>query len=95
MATIDIHAGHKMKKKEAQQAADGLASDLAEKFDIDYGWEGDAIHFERAGVSGTITVGKTEIRIVAQLGFLLMMLKGRIEEEIRHYLQQHFGCTFN
>jgi putative polyhydroxyalkanoate system protein len=95
MATIDIHAAHQMKKKEAQQAADGLANDLAEKFDIDYGWEGDAIHFERAGVSGTITVGKSEIRIVAQLGFLLMMLKGRIEDEIRDYLQQHFGCTFN
>jgi len=40
-------------------------------------------------------VAKNEIRIVARLGFLLMMLKGRIEEEIRQYLQQHFGCTFD
>jgi putative polyhydroxyalkanoate system protein len=95
MTTIDIHALHAMKKKKAQQAAEGLACDLAEKFDIDYGWDGDAIHFERTGVSGTITVGKNEIRVVAQLGFFLVMLKGRIEEEIRHYLRHHFGCTFN
>ncbi len=95
MSNIDICAFHHMKKNEAQQAADGLASDLAQKFDIDYGWDGDAIHFERSGVSGSITVAKNEIRIVAKLGFLLMMLKGRIEEEIRRYLQQHFGCTFD
>jgi putative polyhydroxyalkanoate system protein len=95
MSTIDICAFHQMKKKEAQQAADGLASDLAEKFDIDYGWDGDVIHFERTGVSGSITVGKSEIRIVARLGFLLMILKGRIEDEIRQYLQNHFGCTFD
>lgn len=95
MSTIDICAFHQMKKKDAQHAADGLACDLAEKFDIDYGWDGDVIHFERTGVSGSITVGKKEIRIVAQLGFLLMMLKGRIENEIRQYLQHHFDCTFD
>ncbi len=95
MSTIDICASHQMNKKQAQQAADGLASELADKFSIDYGWDGDVIHFERTGVSGSITVGKKEIRIVAQLGFLLIMLKGRIEDEIRQYLQHHFDCTFD
>jgi putative polyhydroxyalkanoate system protein len=95
MSSIEIHAFHQLKKKAAQQAADSLADDLAQKFDIEYGWDGDAIHFERPGVSGSITVGKGEIRIKAQLGLLLLMLKGRIEDEIRQYLQQHFGCTFD
>lgn len=95
MSTIEINAHHRLKKKAAQDAADSLANDLAQKFDIEYGWDGDAIHFERAGVSGSITVSKSEIRIEAQLGFLLMMLKGRIEDEIRQYLQEHFGCTFD
>ena len=95
MATIDIRAHHQMDHEQAQQAADELAADLARKFDIDYGWEDDVIHFERVGVSGSITVGAREIRIVAQLGLLLMMLKGRIETEIKEYLQSHFGCTFD
>ena len=95
MSTIEINAFHQLKKKAAQQAADSLADDLAQKFEIEYGWDGDAIHFERPGVSGSITVGKSEIRIEAKLGFLLMMLKGRIENEIRQYLQEHFGCTFD
>jgi putative polyhydroxyalkanoate system protein len=95
MSSIDIHAFHHLKKKAAQQAADSLANDLAQKFDIEYGWDGDAIHFERAGVSGRITVGKNQIRIEARLGLLLLVLKGRIEDEIRQYLQHHFGCTFD
>lgn len=94
MSEIDIHAFHKMNHEDAQQAADDLASDLARKFDIDYGWDDDVIHFERPGVSGSIIVGAKEIHITAHLGFLLMMLKTRIEDEIRQYLQVHFGCTF-
>lgn len=94
MSIVDVHAFHKMNLGDAQQAADDLASELATKFDVDYGWDGDVIHFERSGVAGTITVGESEIHVVARLGLLLMMLQGRIEEEIREYLQTHFGCTF-
>ena len=84
-----------MNKEDAQQAADELAADLARKFNIDYGWYDDEIHFERTGVNGVITVGKSAIRIKAHFGFLLGMLKPRIEEEIVVYLQEHFGCTFD
>jgi len=94
MSIIDVRAFHKMSLDDAQQAADDLAGELATKFDVDYGWEGDVIHFERSGVAGTITVGKSEIHVVARLGLLLMMLKERIEAEIRQYLQTHFKCTF-
>ena len=83
-----------MSVEDAQQAADELASDLAEKFEIDYGWEGDHIHFERPGVHGTITVREKEIRIKATLGIMLIFLKPLIEEEITQYLESHFGCTF-
>ena len=95
MSRIDMCAQHSMPAGEAQQAADELASDLAEKFDINYGWEGDHIHFERPGVHGRITVGEKEIRIKAQLGLLLVMLKGLIEDEVERYLETHFGCTFD
>lgn len=95
MSEIDICAHHTMSKEEAQQAANDLAWDLAEKFSIDYGWDDDAIHFERPGVHGFITVGEKDIRIKAHLGILLLMLQGRIEEEIVEYLETHFGCTFD
>jgi putative polyhydroxyalkanoate system protein len=83
-----------MPTEDAQQAADELAGDLGEKFDIDYGWDGDHIHFERPGVNGTITVRENEIRIKATLGLMLIFLKPLIEAEITQYLENHFGCTF-
>lgn len=95
MSTIDIHAHHTLSHEEALQAADELSSDLAEKFGIDYGWEDEVIHFERPGVSGRILVQDSELRIQADLGLLLMMLKGPIEQEIFRYLKEHFGCSFD
>ncbi|MEM1412216.1 MAG: polyhydroxyalkanoic acid system family protein [Pseudomonadota bacterium] len=92
MSKIDIHARHSMERAEAQQAADDLSRDLAEKFGIDYGWEGDTIHFERPGVQGQIDVTSDEIHIQAHLGFMLALLKTPIEDEVTRYLREHFGC---
>ncbi len=92
--TIDILAKHNLSHEEALTAADELSCDLSEKFGIEYGWEDDVIHFERPGVDGQIRVQDDEIRVQANLGIMLMMLKGPIEQEIVVYLQQHFGCHF-
>jgi putative polyhydroxyalkanoate system protein len=78
-----MRARHGMPTEDAQQAADELAGDLAEKFEIDYGWDGDHIHFD-----------ENEIRIKAVLGLMLIFLKPVIEDEITNYLENHFGCTF-
>ena len=95
MSTIDIHAFHNLSHEEALNAADELSIDLAEKFGIDYGWEDEVIHFERPGVNGQILVQESELRIQANLGLLLMMLKTPIEQEIIRYLEEHFGCSFD
>jgi putative polyhydroxyalkanoate system protein len=94
MSTIDIHAYHTLSHEDALTAADELSCDLAEKFGIDYGWDDEVIHFERPGVHGQIEVKDTELRIQAHLGFMLMMLKAPIEQEIVRYLEEHFGCSF-
>jgi putative polyhydroxyalkanoate system protein len=94
VSTIDIHAFHKLSHEEALNAADALSIDLAEKFGIDYGWQEEVIHFERTGVNGQIEVKDSELRIQANLGFMLMILKGPIEQEIVRYLKEHFGCEF-
>jgi putative polyhydroxyalkanoate system protein len=94
VSTIDIHAYHTLSHEDALTAADDLSIDLAEKFGIDYGWDDEVIHFERPGVNGQIDVKENELRIQANLGFMLMMLKGPIEQEIIRYLKEHFGCSF-
>lgn len=95
MANIDIAARHAMSLEDAQHAANELAEDLSEKFEIDYGWEGDFIHFERPGADGSIEINAEIIHIQARLGLLFSFMKGKIEEEIRDYLGAHFDCSFD
>ncbi len=94
MSGIDIHAVHSMSRADAQNAADQLAQDLAEKFDIEYGWDEDTIYFERTGVNGSIKVDGNQIHILAELGFMLSFFKDKFESEIRRHLRDHFNCTF-
>lgn len=94
MSTIDIHAYHELSHDEARRAAEELSRDLAQKFSIDYRWVADRILFQRPGVHGEIWVAAQELRIQAHLGFMLMMLKNPIEQEVVRYLEEHFGCRF-
>ena len=72
------------------QAAETLATQLAEHYDIHYHWQGDALHFERSGVSGHIALEPGKVRVNARLGFLLVPLKHRLEQEIHRYLDDMF-----
>ncbi len=94
MSRIDIQAFHDLSREDAQHAVDRLAGDLAEKFDVDYGWDGDTLVFERPGVYGEITVEHGVIRVKGELGLLLAVLRSRFEDEIRRYLSEHLACRF-
>ncbi|MGK7296971.1 MAG: polyhydroxyalkanoic acid system family protein [Candidatus Wenzhouxiangella sp. M2_3B_020] len=91
MSHIDIRKPHDFDLEGAQQVADDLARDLAEKFDIEYGWDGDAIVFQRAGVHGEIEVDAECVHVRAKLGFFLSYLKPAVEREIHRYLDEHFA----
>lgn len=91
MSHIDIKRTHSLTPEEARQLANDLAVDLAEEFSIEYGWQDDVLYFERTGVQGQIIVDENHIHIQAQLGFLLLFLKPRIEEEIESVLGDHFS----
>ncbi len=88
--SIDIEKAHSMRLEDAQQVADELASDLADKFSVDYGWEGDTILFERPGVNGKIDVDDERVRVRARLAFLFTYLQPAVEREINRYLDEHF-----
>lgn len=88
--SIDIRKKHDKSLEEAQEIADSLAQDLADKFDIDYGWDGDTIVFQRMGVSGEIDVDEEVVHVRARLGFFLSYLKPAVEKEIHRYLDEHF-----
>lgn len=91
MARIDITHAHGLSTAAAKRAVEDIADKLAERFDIQHHWQGQALLFDRPGVNGRITLAAKQVQVQAELGFLLSALKGSIEQEIRRYLDEKFG----
>ena len=86
MASISITKRHSLSRRKARDAAERVAQDLEQRFDLAWAWEGDEVVFERAGLSGRMHVGAREIRLDVRLGLLLSALKPAIEREIHAQL---------
>jgi putative polyhydroxyalkanoate system protein len=91
MARIAIEKEHNLSRKKAKAAAEKVAVDLKKRFDLDYRWTGDAIEFERPGLEGTLHVGKDDVRLDCELGFMLSLLKPRIEGAVHKEFDKYFG----
>ncbi|MCO5055887.1 polyhydroxyalkanoic acid system family protein [Thermomonas sp.] len=90
MSRIDIRHAHSLSRAKAKKAVDEVAVKLAERFGIDYTWEGDVLNFSRPGVDGQIALGADELHVQAKLGFFAAMFKEPIESEIRRVLTEKF-----
>ncbi|MEO6264204.1 MAG: polyhydroxyalkanoic acid system family protein [Luteimonas sp.] len=91
MSAIEIRHAHSLPPAKARKAVEEVAVKLAERFGMDYRWEGDVLHFNRSGVDGHIALEPRQLHVTAKLGFLLTAMKGPIEHEIRRVLDQRFG----
>ena len=91
MPSIEIKRQHSRPLPSAKKSVQRVADHIAEKFDVTYGWEGNTLHFQRSGVDGHIKVTAKLIHVTANLGFLLMAIKGPVEREIHRYLDEEFG----
>lgn len=91
MAGIDIRHSHSLPIAKARKAVEDVARKLAERFDMEYGWDGDTMHFNRSGVDGRIALDPEQLHVTAKLGFLLSALQGTVESEIRRVLEEKFS----
>ncbi len=90
MPSIDIQHTHTKTPAQARKALESVARKLAERFDMQFGWDGDTLNFMRSGVDGKINMSPNQLHVTAQLGFLLSALKGPIESEIKRVLSEKF-----
>jgi len=93
MARIAIEKEHHLSHKKAKEAAEKVAVDLKRRFELDYRWNGDAIEFERPGLEGTLLVGKDDVRLDCELGFMLSLLRPTIETAVHKEFDKYFGKT--
>ncbi len=91
MAAIYLQRRHTLGLKKARQAAQKVADDMAESFAIESEWDGNALRFSRAGVSGSLTVSKDSVVLDAQLGLLLSAFASRIEERLQKDFDRYFA----
>ncbi len=95
MSHIAIHRSHELTLDQARRAAETLAEQLAERYEISHHWQGDSLHFERSGVGGHIDLEPGAVRITARLGFLLAPFKYKLEQEIHRQLDEIFQSPSN
>ena len=89
--SIDIRRHHTLGLAKAREAAEFIAGQLDDQFNLKYHWNGNTLHFERSGVNGRMEVSGSEVRLHARLGFLLLPLKSRFEREIHKHLDEVLG----
>ena len=91
MSDIYIQREHRTSLAEARAAATAVAKDISERYDVQYQWHDDELHFTRPGVDGTICIDDDHIEVSAKLGFMLKMLKGPIETVVNEQLDALFS----
>ena len=69
MSRLSIEKKHHLTHKKAKEAAQRVADDLKARFELNYAWRGNAIEFERPGLSGTMEIGKDNVRLDCELVF--------------------------
>jgi len=88
MSVIEVRRPHALDKEHAREAAETLAKDLSDQFDVNYEWDGDVLRFKRSGVKGQLNISHADLHIHLELGMMLRPFKSRIEQEIHNQLDQ-------
>ncbi|HYD96672.1 MAG TPA: polyhydroxyalkanoic acid system family protein [Noviherbaspirillum sp.] len=92
MADISITQAHKLPHKKAKAAAQKVADQMAEEYDMESEWNGDVLLFKRSGVSGRLTVSDSNAHLEIKLGFLLKAFAPTIEEKVSAKMKKVFGA---
>lgn len=91
MARIDIRRTHSRSVPDARAAIDRLAEAISDEFQLQCKWTGDTLQFTRSGVDGCIALADGEVRVTAELGFLMGAFKPLVEREIERHLDEQLA----
>lgn len=91
MATIDITRNHTLPIDDAKKKAEELAKGMADRFGIEWKWDGNTIRFDAPsgaakGTKGEVSVSDKAVRVAIDLPFMLRVMKGTIEGKVKEKL---------
>lgn len=91
MPDISISQTHKLSQKKARAAAQKVADQLAEEYDLATQWEGNVLSSKRSGVSGTLALHDKSAQLDITLGFLLKAFAPKISAQVEKNMKKVFG----
>ena len=92
MSDICIRRRHGKTPAAARAAAEHMANELKDEFDLEFGWQGEVMHFRRPGASGEIAFDGNDVVLTLRLGFFLAALKPSIEREVHRFFDENFAA---
>lgn len=93
MPDICITQAHKLSEKKARAAAQKVADQIAQEFDVVSEWEGNVLRFRRTGVSGKLILAEKEAQIEISLGFLFKAFAPTIQQKVATKMKTVFAGT--
>ncbi len=90
MADIEVRRAHALGVERARAAADRMMEHLSARYGLKGAWQGNVLHFQRPGVTGSLAVDERNLDLRVTLGFLLKAMKGSIESSVVHELDALF-----
>ena len=92
MADISVTQVHKLPHDKARAAAQKIAEQLADEYEMALEWVGDALHFQRSGVSGKLLLLDKEATLEISLGFLFKAFAPTIEQKVAAKMKKLFDA---
>jgi putative polyhydroxyalkanoate system protein len=80
MADVKLTREHGMTVAQAKKVAQKVADDMAKEYDLESEWDGDTLHFARAGVKGFLEVDAKTMDVEVTLGFLFKPFAARFRD---------------
>ncbi len=92
MSTFTLKRGHAMAPDRLKAEMQALADQLVEKFGGSCQWQGDEIHYHYSGgLRARVDCQPQEVVVEVELGMMMSLFRGRIESEVRDYLERHIN----
>ena len=89
MSRIDIQHRHARSDADARRIVEGIVQQLHQRYGVDGHWDqDDAASLSGPGLQGSIRLAPGQVQLTAELGFLLSVMSGQVESEIRRVLAE-------
>jgi putative polyhydroxyalkanoate system protein len=92
MSDISIVQTHALSLQQSREAAQAVADQMTEEFNMSTQWQGDVLAFQRDGLSGALTLLENEAQVDVTLGLLFKAFAPMIEEKLVRKMKKAFAA---